>query len=382
MECQKELFDLDPGAIYLNGAYMSPQLRSVTAAGHRAILRKSTPSQLKASDFFDGVDEVRGLFAQLIQADEENRIIIVPSTSYGMASVAQNIPRSRGRVILTIGDEFPSDIYAWSPLLEEGHFSLKTVKRQTGISYTETLIDQIDSDTAVVMVCPVHWGDGTTLDLEAIGQAARRYDALFVVDGTQSLGVLPFDQSKVHADVIIASAYKWLLGPYGIGCAYMGLAFDGGRPIEQSWLNRIESDDFQHLTKYQDEYRPGARRYEVGESPDFIKIPMLKAALQQLLMWTPVASQEYCRALMVPIMQDLQTAGYKFLSEGELSYHLLGITPPEHVDLSEIQRTLSTKGITISLRQSYLRVSPNVYNTIEDVNELKNALLDLALNRV
>ena len=47
--------------------------------------------------------------------------------------------------------------------------------------------------------------------------AARRFGAITVLDGSQAAGALPFDFGASGVDVYAASAYKFLLGPYGCG---------------------------------------------------------------------------------------------------------------------------------------------------------------------
>jgi selenocysteine lyase/cysteine desulfurase len=37
------------------------------------------------------------------------------------------------------------------------------------------------------------------------------------VDGTQSVGALPFDVGRIDPDYLAVASYKWLLGPYSFG---------------------------------------------------------------------------------------------------------------------------------------------------------------------
>ena len=124
----------------------------------------------------------------------------------------------------------------------------------------------------------VHWTDGVRLDLEAIGRRAREVGAALVVDGTQSVGAMPFNVTSIQPDAVICAAYKWLTGPYSIGLAYYGQRYDDGVPSEETWIGRLGSEDFRRLVDYEDAYRPGAARYDVGECSNFVLIPMLIAA--------------------------------------------------------------------------------------------------------
>ena len=62
---------------------------------------------------------------------------------------------------------------------------------------------------------------------ELIEAAINTLQAL-VVDGTQSVGALPFDVGQIQPDALICATYKWLLGPYSLGLSYFGPRFDEG----------------------------------------------------------------------------------------------------------------------------------------------------------
>jgi hypothetical protein len=52
LHCQKSLFDLEENVTYLNGAYMSPQLKSLTQLGTQLMAQKGRPYQIAIEDFF------------------------------------------------------------------------------------------------------------------------------------------------------------------------------------------------------------------------------------------------------------------------------------------------------------------------------------------
>lgn len=378
MDCQKLLFNLDSDITYLNGAYMSPILKSSELAGIRGIQRKRTPSKLKVGDFFESVNRIRDRFSRLINADQANRIVVMPSASYGFANVARNLPKTSKSKIVILHDQFPSNYYVWQNVAKAHNMNVCIIKKvDEEDDWNELFLTSIDDDTAVVSMSIVHWGDGTLFDVKSIGEKARSVGALFAIDGTQSVGALPFDLEETPVNALICSSYKWLLGPYGLSLAFYDETFDQGSPIEESWLNRVKSHDFRYLTNYQESYRDGARRYEVGEAPDFIKLPMLEASLDQLLTWTPKVIQEYCAQIVKPILDPLRNAGYRINEEANMAFHLFGIRPPDQLKMAEVKSHLAAQKIIVSYRQDAIRVSPNVYNDEKDLEKLKNALINL-----
>ncbi|MEL6942788.1 MAG: aminotransferase, partial [Bacteroidota bacterium] len=88
LTCQKHLFDIPENIHYLNGAYMSPQMKAISEIGQAAVLKKSQPFHFSVDDFFQPVEQLKALFAQLIKAENPQRIAIIPSVSYGISTIA------------------------------------------------------------------------------------------------------------------------------------------------------------------------------------------------------------------------------------------------------------------------------------------------------
>lgn len=383
MDCQKHLFNLPDDIHYLNCASRGPLSRLVEAAGIEAIQKTTSHIHYLTPDqFFEPAWEVRELFDTLVNGSDPERVAVIPSVSYGMAIVARNLAHKKGlkagQTILVVGGEFPSDVYAWERVAEQYNLKIKTIAMPTGPElgnvWNAAILEAIDAQTAMV-VCPhVHWMYGIVFDLETIGQRARSFNSWLVVDGTQSIGAYPFDIQKISPDALICAGYKWLLGPYSLGLAYFGAAFDHGVPIEETWMGREDSNLFHKLTDYNTSYRPKAYRFNMGQHSNFIQLPMLKAAIQQLIPWQPYI-QSYCRELLDPILPQLETAGFTVENTAWKASHLIGIGLPEGINPTDVQRKLSEKSVFVSARGSGIRVAPHLYNTKEDMQALVTALL-------
>jgi selenocysteine lyase/cysteine desulfurase len=376
--CQREQFSIPREVHYLNCAYMGPLSRRTQEAGVAGVQRKSDPSKITAPDFYNESDRARALFAQLVNAPDPTRVAIIPSASYGIATAARNLPCTSGQNIVVTAEQFPSNVYSWRKLAQQRKAQLRAVRplsiSQRGSAWNEALLEAIDENTAIVAVPHVHWTDGTRFDIERVAARARSFGAALVVDGTQSVGALPFDVQRVQPDALIVAAYKWLLGPYSIGFAYYGPRFDKGEPIEENWITREASEDFRALVNYRDGYQPGALRYDVGERSNFILMPMVIAALEQILEWQPERTQAYCRELCAEAIGEMQNLGFVIEAPEWRSHHLFGIRMPPEVDLADLHAALQRAGVSAALRGSALRVAPNVYNDAHDVNALVECL--------
>ncbi|MBC8442164.1 MAG: aminotransferase class V-fold PLP-dependent enzyme [Deltaproteobacteria bacterium] len=369
---QRALFSIPDNITYLNCAYTSPLMKTAEIIGKKAISAKGLPWNITPPDFFKTIETVRGMFAQLIHTSGEN-IAIIPAVSYGIALAAKNLPVSPGQEIVVLEDQFPSNIYSWKRVANEKKGQIQTVKRPLDYDWTSAVIKTIDTKTAIVAVPNCHWTDGTLLDLIQIGTACRDCGAALVIDGTQSLGAMPFSIEEVRPDFVVTTAHKWLLGPYSLGFCYIAPEWQNGIPLEENWLNRAGSEDFSRLVDYRDEYQPGARRFDVGGASNFFLSPIAEVALKQLLYWNIHNIAETIRVKTDRIAQEAESRGFKVPPKSMRAPHLIGITLPKGIPDNLIKK-LSSEQIFVSSRGQSIRIAPHLYNTDKDLTRLFDAL--------
>jgi selenocysteine lyase/cysteine desulfurase len=369
---QRKLFEISDGVAYLNCAYMSPQLRSAREVGERALARKSRPWEITPDDFFEDSEKTRALFARLV-GGEADGVALIPSVSYGMAVAATNVEVKPGENILVLEEQFPSNLYPWRDLAQRSGAKLLTVPRPADHDWTSAVLGHLDEKTAVVAVPNCHWTDGSLVDLRRVGAGTKEVGTTLVVDGIQSLGAHPLDVAEVGPDFLVASAYKWLLGPYGVGFMYVGEEHREGAPIEHNWINRRNSEDFSRLVDYQDAFQPGARRYDVGERSNFVLLPMANEALRQILDWDVENVSETIGGLTDLIGTKAEERGFEAIPAKSRARHMIGLKLGSAVP-EDLAVRLAGERVFVSVRGESVRVSPHLYNTAEDVERLFEAL--------
>lgn len=377
---QKHLFSLSKDITYLNCAYMSPMLKSVEQAGQEALVIKRSPHQIGVQDFFTDTEVLREAYSKLINAPDPQRVVTISSVSYGISTVVKNIPLEKGDEVILADEQFPSNYYPWEKAASLSGATIKMVTpspelKNRSKQWNENILEAINSKTKVVSIAHTHWADGTLFDLMAIREATKSVGALLIIDGTQSVGALPFDVQKIQPDALICAGYKWLLGPYSLGVAYYGEYFDKGTPLEENWINRKESENFANLVNYQSEYQPGALRYEVGEHSNFNLLPMLIESINQLNQWRPENIQQYCHSISNEFVKLLQEAGFHIEDDAYRSKHLFGIRIPAHLKIEDISQKITAANIYVSIRGNAIRVAPHLYNDSQDFDKLLEVLL-------
>lgn len=377
MRCQKTKFILSKKVTYLNCAYMSPMLKKVEKAGVKGIKQKRKPYHITPVDFFKTSDLVKKKISSIIDCKNHNRIAIIPSASYGLANVVNNISIKEKDEIILLDEQFPSNVYPWLNLKERSKAKLVFIKRPdtligSGKKWNEEILAAITNKTKVVAIGNIHWACGTLFDLIAIRKKTAEVGALLIIDGTQSIGALPLSIEKIQPDALICAGYKWLMGPYSIGVAYYGNYFDKGIPIEDNWINRRGSENFSGLINYSDKYGELASRYNVGEQSNFILLPMLLAGLNQIESWGVKNIQDYCKNLISEEIKKVNQKKYWIEKENYRANHLFGIKQLDNkINLIE---KLKSKKISVSIRGDKIRVSPHLYNDKREIKKLFECL--------
>lgn len=373
---QRHLFDIPDDVTYLNCAYMSPLMHHVRDAGVRGLARKCRPWEIATADFFEPADRLREAFATLIHASPAD-IAITSAASYGLSTAAKNLPLEPGQSILVVDEQFPSNIYPWRERAKEVGAEIRTLDRPEDDDWTRTVIDAIDDTTAIVALPHCRWTDGGLFDLERIGARCRESSIGFAIDATQSVGATPIDVSRIQPDFLATATYKWLMGPYSLGLLYVSERWQrDGRPIEHNWIHRKNADNFARLIDYQDEFAPGALRYDVGERSNFALVPAAEAGIRQILEWGVDNVQETAAALTDAIAERARDIGLTSVPAGKRAGHYVGLKRAGGLP-EDVLPKLAARNVFVSVRGPSIRVTPHVYNDERDVERFIETLRDV-----
>ena len=374
---QRHEFNIPDDVHYLNCAYMGPWRKIAGDVIQEQTLRRQRPYTLKANDFFEPVEELKKSFAKLVDCDDHLRIAPLGSVSYGMAQVAKNVKLHRGQKIIMTDGDFPSNVYTLRALAEESGASLIVIERPSDVrEWNDAILDAIDDDTGLVLTSYLHWADGFVFDIRAMLEKTHRHGGMMVIDGSQTIGAVPFSIKELPVDALITATYKWLFGPYGFSLGYFGPAFDHGLPIENSWMNRVDSEQFHGLTNYKDTYRPGAWRYSVGEQANLLAINLAKSSIDYILSLGTGNIQDYCKSITSSSLEGLEKARFTAYDTMHTKHHLFGIHCPEGMDQLKLLDRLEKEKVFVSVRGEFVRVSPNVYNSEDEMELLASILVD------
>lgn len=315
-------------------------------------------------------EEVRGLFAALLHAAEEE-IALVHNTTEGVTLVAEGFPWKPGDNVVVPADEFPSNQYPWLNLAGRG-VEVRRVPLVEGRVELERVAEACDARTRILSVSWVSYWNGWRNDLDAWAELAHSRGALLFVDGIQALGVIPLDVRRTPIDFLAADGHKWLLGPEGAGVLYIRREhLDRLRPLGVGWNSVRHAHDYQRIAL---ELKPDASRYE-GGSRNLVGLVGLEASLRLLRRFGPEALFARIVELTEEACQRLQTLGARLRSERSPA-HRSGIVLFEMPgqDPQALRCRCLEHGVVLSCRAGGLRISPHAYNDSSDLERLVQAL--------
>jgi len=317
----------------------------------------------------------RKLAGQVLNCQPEEVAFVGP-TSLALSFIASGLKFRRGDNVLIYFEDYPSNVYPWMALAEQGVEVRLMNTRGLGLIRPKDVIGQVDENTRLVALASCHFVSGYRLDAQAIGSFLHQRNILFCLDAIQTVGAFPMNLE--HVDFLAADAHKWLLGPCGAGLMYVRHSLQETlNPPVYGWHN-VRCPDFvaqEHIVK-----RSGAARYEAG-THNLFGLVGLVAAMELLL---EVGLENIARELLRKrswLVPALQSKGYTVLHADVPAENSSGITSfyyPKK-DLTSLHQKLLDANIITSLRtdrlgQKYIRLSPHFYNTDAELQRVVDLL--------
>jgi cysteine desulfurase / selenocysteine lyase len=315
--------------------------------------------------------QVRGRIAELVSAGPES-IAFTKSTTAALGLVAAGLEWEAGDNIVGVDREFPANIYPWMGLKRKG-VELRLYRPQQGRIDLKALVRLCDQRTRMLAISAVQFWSGFRTDLAALGAALKSRDILLVVDAMQAVGAMRMDLAAAPVDFLCAGAQKWLLGPIGIGFAYIGpRMLERLAPVAIGADSVVEESEY---IEYDLTFKPDARRFEEA-APNYPGILGMGAAVNLLLRAGPAAVEGAVLRLADRLRDELPRRGYELVFKPTLPSERSGIVSFRHPRMvpAELHARLREAGVIIALRSDFLRASPHYYNSDEDLDRLLEAL--------
>src|SRR6202011_693120 len=288
--------------------------------------------------------QVRGRVAELLSVGPES-ITFTKNTTAGLGVVAAGLDWEDGDNIVGVNREFPSNIYPWMGLKRKG-VELRLYPPEEGRIDVKAVVGLCDRRTRLLAISAVQYWSGFRTDLGALATALRGRDVLLVVNAVQAVGGLRLDLSQTPVDFLAAGAQKWLLGPMGVGFAYVGpCMLDRLNPVSIGPESVVREREY---VDYDLTFKPGARRFEEA-APNYPGILGMGAAVNLLLRCGPTVVEDVVLRLADRLRDELPSRGYELVAKPSAPSERSGIVSFRHPRMvpAELHTRLREAGVII-----------------------------------
>ncbi|HWA33726.1 MAG TPA: aminotransferase class V-fold PLP-dependent enzyme [Cyclobacteriaceae bacterium] len=354
---------------YLNAAYTAAIPRQVVDAAYafangKAQLPSTVGSMLKDTE------KVRQQYALLINALPEE-IAFLASTSEGENIVANGIPWNAGDNVVTDDLHYETGFVIYRHLEKSKGIQVRIVKNKDGGIAPEDYAKVVDKRTRLLALSFVSSLNGFRHDLRALANLAHANGAYIYVDGIQGVGAFPFDAHSSGIDFMCSGTYKWLLASYGVAPFYIRKELIEVIPLDRFGWKHVEKE----LPDGQFELSHAAKRFEYATLP-FGVIAQLGAALTYLEKVGVEKIGTHTLGLARTIRKEINDQGKRLFTP--LNNESPTVTCYiENPAAALTAFSAATIDVTVREKEKQVRVSPALFNTIDEVGKFLEVLKKL-----
>lgn len=370
-------FSADQFQVSLNNARWHPLSRGAQAAMNNYIEYKRR-GIWQPDDMLSAMQSsVRAEFAALVGAGvDEIAFVNSTTTAESLFAAALGFPALKGNIV-TDALHFEGSLYLYDALKRQG-VDVRVVRpREWGIA-PEDMSRAIDKNTRLVAISQVSYINGFEHALRPLCELAHAHGAVVYADAVQAAGCIPIDVRATGVDAMGAASYKWLMGDMGLGFLY----------VRKSVLPRLKRVlyGYRQLANYATHVFPwdapgnravecvvrenAAGYFETGTYAN-ATIAALSFSLPWLRQTRVDRIQAHAQPLLVRLRGELPTLGYECITPASSHAPILSFRVK---NAARTESALQRAHVDVSLNPGYMRVSPSVYNTMEDVERLLAAL--------
>jgi dTDP-4-dehydrorhamnose reductase/selenocysteine lyase/cysteine desulfurase len=363
---------------------------------------------------------IRSRFAEIINAYSVDCITTCHSTSLAISTAAYNAvllqKLDASSKVVVLGQEMGSGVLPWQiackttgatlVIVGEGIENSEDFRVMDDFEWTEAILAALDASVRIVCLPNVHWCDGTLIDLHRIAARIQEYPVdtrpWLIIDGTQSIGVMPFNAQAIQPTFVACSIHKWLNGPFGMSMIYLDPAFHSvWSPLEHHDRNRIGCEllawdclgGMQPGTGYPTELYHDARAVGSGGHPNPITVSMLRNSLGLVLKWGISNIYTHCADMNQHLTTAIASSEVAHLFHWKPAHkrcnHIVGVyfnipawkaylrvPAVNKLELGTfLCKHMKSKGAHVVMRGGCLRMSVYLFNNAEQCKALAHALL-------
>lgn len=316
-------------------------------------------------------------FARLINADPAD-IAVVPSTMDAENLLNAALGVGPGAGVVTDGLHYDASLVLYGELARRGA-PVAVARPKDGRIDLSQIRDLIARDTRLVAVSLVSSDTGFLHDLAELCALAHARGALVYADIIQAAGATPVDVKATGVDFAACGTYKWLMGDFGTAFLYVRPdRLDRLKRVAVGWRQMRSQES--HLFPFEPP-GPAIGPYELAggaaglfevSSPAWGALAIVSAGLDYVLGLGVETIARHRQPLTDRLQEALPPLGFTPLTPRGSSGPIVAFAVRDAE--KRFAARLTAAGIRISTYEHRLRISPSVYNDLDDVERLIRVL--------
>ena len=328
--------------------------------------------------------ETREKICKLINGTEVLNVIFTFNATDSLNLAIKGV-LEEGDHVITTSMEHNSVLRPLNQLRKDGKIELSIVYAdEKGYIDPQKIFEALTPNTKMIVTTHMSNVFGTIVDIKAIGDFCKENNILYLVDASQSIGVLDIDVQEMNIDLLAFPGHKALFGPMGTGALYIkeGIIV---KPLKEggtgSYSYSIDQPDL-----YPDSLESGTPNgvgiIALGKGIDFIN----EVGLENIRNHEMSLKNHFIELLkdnedviLYGTLDDRQGAvvslNVKDMDSSEISYILSDefdiYTRPGFHCAPLAHKTMGTEEL------GAIRFSFGYYNTLEEVEKTVEALLNI-----
>lgn len=364
--------------IYLNAAYAHPLNRQARQAGDDFLIARAGSEVTRAWPADNPRNQAAAKFAAFINAGP-NEIAVVPSTMEGENHLLAALGIDEKHGVVTDAYHYGPSLVLYGELHKRGVPVAVVAPRNNRIELND--IEQaITPNTKLITISHVGSNTGFRHDLKALCDMAHRKGVYVYADIIQSVGALPLDVKESGVDFCCCGTYKWLMGDFGT--AFLYVRTDRLNELKRTYVGwRQATDEQSHVYPFE---TPGpaigdwtmrsgtaASIFEVS-TPSWCTLSMAIAGLTYVEALGVENIARHRQPLIARLQEEMPKRGFIPLTPKDAGGPIVSFAYKDAA--ARLDPILKAESIKISTYENRIRISPSVYNDMDDVERLLKAV--------
>jgi len=377
-------FKLDRTIINLNNGFTCPTPRVALESEMRYMEMINMAPIFYQGPIAERIQTIRLRMAAEFGCDPEE-LALTRGASESLQIVQNGIDLKAGDEVVTTEQDYPRMLTTWDQRMRRDNIKVHRLQfpvPTTAEDLCHRFEQAITPQTKVFHFCHVTNLTAQMFPVARLSRLARLKGIVTIVDGAHALGQFPFKLRDLECDAYGVSLHKWLLAPIGNGCLYVRKEM-----IPRFWpLQAAPEQQDDDIRKFEAiGTHPWAIRAALGEALAYhqaIGGDRKAARLRYLTQRWANALKVYPR---IKILTDL--------SEPAQAWAVAAVNI-EGIDVRDLSKFLMDKYLIVVVglvggappnqvfEYQCLRVSPNIYTTLEEIDTFVTAMEDAMKNGV